>query len=70
VPLIRDFNKSHFSPTFYEHLLSQYSFAKKLQRQTVIREKLRKELFYLKVVHRMLVKLTPLRPTLSLSCYT
>ncbi len=35
---------SQFHQTFYEQLLHQYSFTKKLQSQTVIREKLRKTL--------------------------
>jgi len=34
------------SPTFYKQLLRQYSFAKKLQRQVVIRENLHKALLY------------------------
>jgi len=46
------------SPTFYEQLLHQYSKAKKLQSQTVIREKLLKTLSYKKAVRKMLVKLT------------
>jgi len=33
------------SSTLYEQLWRQYSFAKKLQSQTVIREKLHKALF-------------------------
>jgi len=39
--------------------LSQYSFAKKLQSQTVIREKQRKIYLYKKAALEMLVKLTP-----------
>jgi len=39
--------------------LRQYYCAKKLQSQTVIREKLRKTLCYEKGVHKMFVKLTP-----------
>ncbi len=34
------------SPTFYEHLLRQNPFAKKLQTQILSTEKLRKELWY------------------------
>jgi len=49
-----EFNLKLISPTFYEHLLRWYSFAKKLQSRTVIREKLRKTLFW-----TMLVELTP-----------
>jgi len=37
----------------------QYSFAKKSQSQTVIREKLRKTLLYEKAALKMFVKLTP-----------
>jgi hypothetical protein len=47
------------SPTFYGELLHQYFFAKKLQSQTVIREKLHKALSYEKFVLKMLIKLTP-----------
>jgi hypothetical protein len=39
--------------------LCEYSFAKKLQIQTVIREKLRKTLSYKAGMHKMLMKLTP-----------
>jgi len=39
--------------------LRQYSFAKKLQSQTVIKEKLCKTLSYKKGTHKMLMKLTP-----------
>ncbi len=44
------FNKQHFH---------QYSFAKKVQTQTVNREKLHKTLSYKKVALKMLVKWTP-----------
>jgi len=37
------------SPTFYEQLMHPYSFDKKIQSKTVIREKLRKALSYKKV---------------------
>jgi hypothetical protein len=47
------------SPTFYEQLLRQFSFNKKLQSQTVNRGKLCKTLSYKKDGHKMLVKLTP-----------
>jgi len=43
--------------TFYEKLLRQYSFAKKLQSQTVIREKPLEA--YKKFQRKMLMKLTP-----------
>jgi len=46
---------------FYEQLLRQYSFDKKLQGQTVIREKLRKALSYEKCANKMLMKLTPFK---------
>jgi len=41
--------------------MRQYSFAKKIQRQTITREKLRKTLLYEKDTHKMLMKLTPAR---------
>jgi len=44
----------------YEQLLCRYCFAKKLQSQTVIREKLCKTLSYKKTC-KMLMKLTPCR---------
>jgi hypothetical protein len=47
------------SLTFYEQLLCQCSWAKKLQSQTVTREKLCIIRMYEKVVHKMLIKLTP-----------
>ncbi len=50
------------SPKFYEQLLHLFPFAKKLQSQTVIREKLRKALSYKKAALKMLVKLKPARP--------
>jgi hypothetical protein len=46
------------SPTFYEQLLRQDPFAKKLQTQIVSTQKLRKELWYEKAAHKILVKLT------------
>jgi len=52
-------NGSQISPTFYEQLLHQYSFAKKLQSQTVNREKLCTTLSYEKAARKMLVKVTP-----------
>jgi hypothetical protein len=39
--------------------LRQYSFAKKFQSQTVIREKFQKTLSCKKGTHKMLMKLTP-----------
>jgi len=39
--------------------LHRYSFAKKLQSITVIREKHHKRLFYKKFDHKMLIKLIP-----------
>jgi len=47
------------SPAFYEQLLRQYSFAKKLQRQIEIREKLCKTLSYEKGARKLVVKWTP-----------
>ncbi len=47
------------SPTFYEQLLRQNPFAKKLQTQIVSTEKLFKKLLYEKAARKMLVKLTP-----------
>ena len=47
------------SSTFYKQFLCQYSFAKKLQSQTAIREKLSKSLSYKKGGSMMLMKLTP-----------
>jgi len=47
------------SPTFYKQLLLQYAFTKKLQIQTVIREKLCKTLLRTKGACKMLVKLRP-----------
>jgi hypothetical protein len=46
--------------SFYEQLLRPYSFGKKLQSQTVIREKSFKALSYKKGLCKMLLKLTPL----------
>ena len=45
----------------YEQLLRQYSFAKRIQSQTVSTKKLLKTLLYKKAGHKMLVKLTPAR---------
>jgi hypothetical protein len=53
--------KLTISSTFYEQLLRGYSFAKKLQSQTVTREKLCESLSYEKVLSKMLVNLTPER---------
>jgi len=39
--------------------LPRYSFAKKLQSQTVDGKKMHKTLSYIKVEHKMLMKLTP-----------
>jgi hypothetical protein len=47
------------SSTFYEQLLRQYFCARKLQSQTVTREKLCKTLLYEKDKLKMLMKLTP-----------
>jgi hypothetical protein len=47
------------STTFYEQLCHQYSCAKKLQSQNVIREKLRKALLHEKGASNILVKLVP-----------
>jgi hypothetical protein len=46
------------SPTFYEQLLRQNPFAKKIQTQIVSTYKVRKELWYEKAACKMLVKLT------------
>jgi len=51
--------------TFYKLLLRQYSFAKKIQSQTVIREKMRKTLSYKKVGCKMLLKLAPGKKSLA-----
>jgi hypothetical protein len=48
------------SPTFYEQLLCQNPFAKKLQTQIVSTEKLCKKLLYEKAAHKILVQLTAL----------
>jgi len=59
------------SPIFYKQLLRRYSFAKKLQRQTIIVEKLHKALLYEKDMCKMLMKLigsfspTYLRPAIT-----
>jgi len=45
------------SSTFYQQLFCQYSFAKKIQRHTVSREKLLKTLLNEKAAHKMVVKL-------------
>ncbi len=50
--------KVSISSTFYEQLLCQYSCAKKVQSQTVIREKVLKALSNEKGLHKMLMKLT------------
>ncbi len=50
--------KVSISSTYYEELLGQNSSAKKLQSQTVTREKLRKRLSYEKGLSKMLMKLT------------
>ena len=47
------------SPTFYEQLLRQNSFDKKLQTQFLSTEKMRKKLSYEKAARKILVKLTP-----------
>jgi len=47
------------SSTSYEQLFRQYSFAKKIQGQTAIRQKLHKTLLYEKAARKMLMKLTP-----------
>jgi hypothetical protein len=46
------------SPTFYEQLLHQNPFGKKLQTQTVSTQKLREKLSYEEAAHKILVKLT------------
>jgi hypothetical protein len=51
-------NLVSISPTFYQQLLHQNTFAKKLQTQIVSKEKLRKKLSYEKGAHKLLVKLT------------
>jgi len=51
-----------FSSQFQQHFMSSFRanilLLKKLQNQTVIREKLQKELSYKKVLHKMMMKLT------------
>jgi hypothetical protein len=47
------------SPTFYEQLLHQNPFAKKLQTQIVSTSKLRKKLSHEKAARKILVKLAP-----------
>ncbi len=47
------------SSSFYKQLLRQYFCAKKLQSQTMTREKLRKAHLYKKVMCKMLMALTP-----------
>ena len=47
------------SPTFYEQLLCQFPYAKKVQTLNVSTEKLLKRLLYEKDARKMLVKLTP-----------
>jgi hypothetical protein len=46
------------SPTFYEQLLRQNPFAKKLETQIVSTYRLRKELWYEKTARKILVNLT------------
>jgi len=50
--------KVSISSTFYTQLLRRYSFAKKLQSQAVMIEKMRKAILYEKGVSKMLMKLT------------
>jgi hypothetical protein len=45
------------SPTFYEQILRQNPFAKKLETQIVSTLRLRKELWYEKAARKILVKL-------------
>jgi len=47
------------SPKFYEQILQQHSFAKKIQSQNEIREKLHQALLYEKGSSKMLIKLIP-----------
>jgi len=54
------------SSTFYEQLLGQYFCAKKLQSQTVIREKHFKTLLFKKAAHKLLMKLTPPLPPIPM----
>ncbi len=59
--VLMDYNFDHqvsISPTFYEQLLHQNPFTKKLQTQIVSTQKVRKELWYEKAVCKILVKLT------------
>ena len=57
---IRDFkiDLKIISTTFYEYIFCQYSFAKKIQTQSVSRDKLLKTLLYEKAHYKMLLKLT------------
>jgi len=63
--MLRQLNNNQFgdlwsiSPRFYEELLRQNPFAKKLQTQIVSTEKLCKKLSYEKAARKILVKLTP-----------
>jgi len=59
----RGFVLLSISPTFYEQLLRQNPFAKKLQTQIVSTSKLHKKFLYEKVARKKLVKLTPGQPT-------
>jgi hypothetical protein len=53
-------NLVSISLTFYEQLLCQNPFTKKLQTQIVSTLKLRKNLLYKKAARKILVKLTPI----------
>jgi hypothetical protein len=59
------------SPTFYEQLLRQNPFAKKLQTQIVSTEKVCKEFWYEKAACKILVKLTVIQKSFAqlLSAY-
>ena len=51
-------HQGSFSSSFYKHLLRHNSFDKKIQSQTVTREKLLKVLPYEKATRNMMMKLT------------
>ena len=53
-----EYRMMSISPTLYKLLLHQFPFAKKLQTQTVSKEKLHKTLSYKKAACKMLLKLT------------
>jgi len=59
IPCASKISVNTLQQNLHEQLLRRYSSAKKLQSQTIIREKLHKALSYEKRAHKMLMKLTP-----------